>query len=164
MGETQRSRASFEKKFPNFEDKDKGALHDQTPFMMLSEESINHLNTELKNPVTANNFRPNILIDGILEPYGEDFWTYVRIGKDGPIFKNACPCERCKLTTVNPVTGTFNEDGEPLKTLVKQKRKMGNDIVDKLVKNQGIMGIQLGLHSGDGQAVKIGDPVYAAAF
>lgn len=163
-GETQRSRTALQKKFPSFTDQDKGTFQDQTAVMMMAEESVNQLNTELKNPVSANNFRPNILIQGIPEPYAEDFWSYVRIGKDGPIFKNVKPCTRCKLTTVNPETGVFDADGEPLSTLVKQKRKMGNDIIDKLVHNQGIMGLQLGMFSGVGRSVKVGDPVYAAAY
>jgi uncharacterized protein YcbX len=35
---------------------------DYAPFMLLSEASLNDLNSRLENPVTVRNFRPNILV------------------------------------------------------------------------------------------------------
>ena len=34
------------------------------PYNMLSEESVEDLNTKLENPVLVKNFRPNIVIKG----------------------------------------------------------------------------------------------------
>lgn len=44
------------------------------------------------------------------------------------------------------------------------QRTMGNGQVDALVKNQGIIGLQLGLFDGEGKCIKVGDPVYAAVL
>lgn len=87
--------------------------------MLMSEESIADLNTKLSKEVSYRNFRPSILIEGIMEPYAEDFWSFVKIGKEnGPILKTSKPCTRCRLTTVDPNTGEFDEEGDPLKTLL----------------------------------------------
>lgn len=41
---------------------------------------------------------------------------------------------------------------------------MGDAKVDALVKNQAIIGLQLGLFEGEGRPLKVGDPVYAAVL
>lgn len=71
-----------------------GAFSDQTAYMLMSEDSVNMLNTKLENPVTHRNFRPSILITGVTDPFSEDYWGYVRIGDFGPVFKSAKPCTR----------------------------------------------------------------------
>ena len=43
------------------------------------------------------------------------------------------------------------------------KRSFADETVDRLVKNQGVIGLQLGLFK-DGSPIKVGDPVYAAAL
>jgi len=63
-----------------------------------------------------------------------------------------------------PDKGEFDKTGEPLSTLLKHARSYGNDTVDKLVENQAIMGLQLGLVSGDGERIRVGEPVYAAVL
>jgi hypothetical protein len=164
LDKTQREMTPLQKKFPDFVGFDKGAFQDQTSYMLMAEASVEALNKELDSPVTHRNFRPTIFINETPEPFAEDYWSYVRIGREGgPIFKAAKPCTRCKLTTVNPDTGEFSEQGEPLKTLTTIKRKYGNETVDKLVDKQGVLGLQLGLYS-EGNPIKVGDAVYAAAL
>jgi len=167
LNKTQRSLAAIELKLPTFVPQDKGSFQDQTAFMLMTEESVDYLNTRLEKPVSHKNFRPNIMIGDVPEPFSEDFWTYVRIGgSDGPILKTATPCTRCKLTTVDPEIGEFDENNEPLSTLKKMRkeRKVGDNVLDKLLKNEGILGIQMGLYRGNGASVKVGDPVYAAVL
>jgi len=164
LGKTQREMTPLQKKFPHFVPQDKGAFQDQTSFMLMAEASVNELNTHLDTPVSHRNFRPTILIEDSPEAFAEDYWTYVRVGKEGgPIFKAAKPCTRCKLTTVNPDSGEFSAKGEPLKTLTTIKRKFGDDKVDKLVETQAVIGLQLGLYS-EGNPMKVGDSVYVAAL
>lgn len=62
--------------------------------MLMTEESITELNTELVNQVSQRNFRPSILIKGIPEPFSEDFWGFVKVGNTGPVFKASKPCTR----------------------------------------------------------------------
>lgn len=40
------------------------------------------------------------------------------------------------------------------------KRSFGNDVVDQLVDDMGVIGLQLGLHREG--TIRVGDPVYAA--
>ncbi|CAG7820423.1 unnamed protein product [Allacma fusca] len=161
---TQRQMTTRQSKFPLFVPSDKGSFHDITSYMLMSEESVAKLNENLEKPVGVPNFRPSILIKGIPEPFAEDIWSFVRIGaEDGPIFKAAMPCVRCKLTTVDPDNGEFNETGEPLTSLSKLKRSLGDETADILCKNLAIMGVQLGLFQA-GSQIRVGDPVYAAVF
>jgi len=102
-----------------------GAFSDKTSFMIMSEESVAELNTKLDKDVSFKNFRPTILIHGTPGPFVEDMFTYVRIGEgNGPIVKTSKPCSRCRLTTVNPDTGMFSENGEPLKTLTEYAQRV----------------------------------------
>jgi uncharacterized protein YcbX len=40
------------------------AYHDLFPYFLLSEASVEDLNSRLEKPVSADNFRPNILVTG----------------------------------------------------------------------------------------------------
>jgi uncharacterized protein YcbX len=62
--------------------------------MMMSEDSIAALNNMLDKPISQRNFRPSILIKSTPEPFAEDFWSFVKIGKYGPVLKSAKPCTR----------------------------------------------------------------------
>ena len=135
---------------------------------MMTEESLEELNRNLpagtEEKASFLNFRPSIIIKGTPEPFAEDMWTFVRIGNGrGPIFKQSKPCTRCKLTTVSPLKGEFREDGEPLSTLLRLKssRSFGDETTNRLVQNQAVLGVQMGLFH-EGEPIKQGDPVYAA--
>jgi uncharacterized protein YcbX len=162
---TQRAKmTSRHLKFPMFSPADKGTYHDITSYMFMTEESVEKLNEHLETPLSVRSFRPVVLIKGIPEPFAEDLWSFVRIGAEGgPIFKAAAPCIRCKLTTVDPDKGEFSESGEPLTTLTKLKRSLGNEKVDQLCKNVAVLGLHLGLFQ-PGNQIRVGDPVYAAVL
>lgn len=78
--------------FPTMEKNDSGALHDATSFMLMTEASLEDLNSKLKDKVTALQFRPNFLVKGP-EAFEEDNWKWIRIGNK-TIFKNCKPCSR----------------------------------------------------------------------
>lgn len=62
-------------------------------------------------------FRPNLVIDGDLEPFVEDTWQTVCIGD--VVFDVAKLIDRCVLTTVDPAT---RERGhEPIRTLARRR-------------------------------------------
>lgn len=71
---------------------DTGALHDATSFMLINEGSIADLNTKLKKPVTALQFRPNVVVKGP-HAFEEDSWKWVKIGNE-TVFRNVKPCTR----------------------------------------------------------------------
>jgi uncharacterized protein YcbX len=62
--------------------------------MLMSDKSIEELNLHLTTRVSHRNFRPSIVIKDASEPYGEDFWGFVKVGESGPLFKAAKPCTR----------------------------------------------------------------------
>lgn len=101
---------------------DEVSFADAYPYLLLSEGSLAHLNTRLPAPVPMNRFRPNIVVKGC-EPYAEDRWRLIRIGK--VVFHVVKSCSRCVLTTVNQDTGERGE--EPLATLTTY-RLQGNDV------------------------------------
>ncbi|HXH26353.1 MAG TPA: MOSC N-terminal beta barrel domain-containing protein [Candidatus Acidoferrum sp.] len=85
---------------------------DALPFLLVSEASLDDLNSKLAEPVPMNRFRPNIVVAGG-NAFQEDTWKRIKIGE--VIFRVVKPCARCETTTINQATG---EKGiEPLETL-----------------------------------------------
>lgn len=86
---------------------------DGFPLLVISEASLEDLNSRLPRPLPMNRFRPSIVLTGI-DPYDED-----RIDElmDGPLrLKMVKPCARCRITTTNQDTAEV-EGEEPLATL-----------------------------------------------
>ncbi|XP_049281505.1 mitochondrial amidoxime reducing component 2-like [Anopheles funestus] len=129
---------------------DTGSLQDETSYMLFNEASVTDLNSRLENKVTALQFRPNFVVRGP-EPYAEDRWRWVRIGE--VVFRYEIPCLRCVFTTIDPTSGVFHPDKEPLRTL-KQYRQLPS------CGESPALGIHLGLRRAG--EIKVGDPVYFA--
>lgn len=90
---------------------------DGYPFLVISQASLDELNSRLEDPISMVRFRPNFVI-AETAPFEEDQWKRIRIGDmDFEIVK---PCARCVLTTVDPETG--QKGVEPLKTLASYRR------------------------------------------
>lgn len=115
---------------------------DDFPYLLISQASLDELNSRLTDPVSMKRFRPNLVIAGT-EPFAEDEWKKISIGNlDFEILK---PCARCVLTTVNPETA--KKGVEPLKTLATY-RKSNN----KIMFGQNVVATSFG-------TVREGDPV-----
>jgi hypothetical protein len=96
---------------------------DAFPFLLISEESLQDLNTRLPAPLAMNRFRPNLVIRGG-GPYVEDSLGAFRLG--GIEFRVVKPCDRCVVTTTDQET---TERGfEPLRTLATY-RKVGGEVM-----------------------------------
>lgn len=100
------------------------AFSDGAPLLILGQASIDALSARLvergDHPVDVARFRPNILLS-YTTAHEEDEWTRIRIG--GVRVAIGAPCERCVMTTVDPITG---EKGlEPLRTLATYRRQNG---------------------------------------
>lgn len=132
---------------------------DGFPFLLLSKGSMDALNSLLKEPVSVNRFRPNILVDGC-EPFKEDVWMEIRINKS--TFKGVKLCDRCKVPTINQETAvagpgltdtllSFRSDNilRPTKKQQRGKVYFGQNLVctDSLT-------------NASGMSIKIGDPVF----
>ncbi|MET0533199.1 MAG: MOSC N-terminal beta barrel domain-containing protein [Steroidobacter sp.] len=86
---------------------------DGFPWLLISQASLDELNTRLQQPLPMNRFRPNIVVDG-LPPFGED--NVHEFVVDDVRLRVAKPCARCAITTTDQITGERSSD-EPLRTL-----------------------------------------------
>jgi uncharacterized protein YcbX len=111
---------------------------DGFPYLLINQASLQALNTQIPQAVSARHFRPNIVVNGT-ESYQEDHWKIIRIGE--VIFEITKPCSRCILTTINPDSAEKNHDGEPLRTLAKTRRSADGVYfgVNMIARTQGII-------------------------
>ena len=100
---------------------DEVSFADAYPYLLLSEASVEDLNGRLESPLPMNRFRPNLVVKGC-EPYEEDRWRVIQVGKI--TFHVVKPCSRCVLTTVDQDTGIKGE--EPLYTLSTYRTRDNN--------------------------------------
>lgn len=119
------------------------AFADGFPWLLTSQETLDNLNQKLSKPIGMDRFRPNIVVEGTTSDE-EDNWINFKIGDYH--FKNAKPCSRCKVTTINQAQG-ISQSHEPLDTLKTYRFKDGKIY----------FGINL-IHEGSGE-LKIGDVV-----
>jgi len=109
---------------------------DAFPYLLISQASLDELNSRLNKSVPMNRFRPNLVISGTT-PFEEDTWNEIQIGDVR--FKVAKPCARCVLTTVDQETGI--KGNEPLNTLAKY-RTVDNKVMfgqNLIALNEGII-------------------------
>jgi uncharacterized protein YcbX len=131
---------------------------DGFPFLIISENSLNDLNSRLQKQIPMNRFRPNLVISGA-EAYEEDSWKKIKIGKT--IFRTTKTCARCVIPNIDQKTG-ISEIKEPLKTLSNYRKSI--DIFPYtfeelgLGKNDVLFGQNL-VAENFGKEIKIGDRV-----
>ena len=75
---------------------------DAFPLLLISEASLQDLNTRLSAPVGMNRFRPNIVVSGC-DPFAEDQWRSFRVGE--LLFSVVKACSRCVIPSIDPETG-----------------------------------------------------------
>lgn len=93
---------------------------DGMPYLLISQASLDDLNSRLQEPVSMDRFRPNIVIAGGTA-FQEDEWDVVQIGNAR--FKITKPCARCVVTTIDQQSGQKSK--EPLATLATYRQKNG---------------------------------------
>lgn len=113
---------------------------DGFPFLILSLQSLELLNQKLNKAFALKRFRPNIVVQ-IDEPHQEDYWTQIQIGD--VLFRGAKLCSRCKITTIDPMTGTFGE--EPLKTLAEYRKTDQGIVFGKNFVHENLGSIRQGM-------------------
>lgn len=122
------------------EEGDRVAFADGFPFLLISQASVKELNVRLVEPVPADRFRANIIIDGC-EAHAEDRWAEITIGEVG--FRVAKPCARCVVVTTDQKSG--GRSPEPLRTLAGYRSVAG-----KVLFGQNLVHLEMGeLHVGD---------------
>lgn len=119
---------------------------DGFPLLLISDASLEDLNSKLEVPVLMNRFRPNIVVSGS-GAYAEDSWKKIRI--NGLSLSVVKPCARCVMVSIEQESAIVSK--EPLRTL-SLFRKVG----EKVMFGQNL------LHKSAGQ-IKVGDELEVLA-
>ncbi|MED6143335.1 hypothetical protein PIB30_005252 [Stylosanthes scabra] len=142
-----------------YHNKQKVLFSDGYQYLIASQGSLDVVNQHASEPIRINRFRANIIVEGC-EPFGEDLWTKIKIGKHS--FQSVRLCYRCKVPQVNQETGEVGE--EPARTLKQIRsgallRPQGGTHTQKL---QIYFGQFLTWNQEDssGNVIKLGDPIY----
>ena len=99
---------------------DEVSFADGFPLLLISQASLDDLNSRLQVPVSMRRFRPNLVTDGG-RAYQEDGWRRIRVGDVE--FEGVKNCSRCVFTTIDPDTGIKDPDQQPLRTLSGYRRR-----------------------------------------
>jgi len=115
---------------------DQVSFADGFPLLLISEASLEDLNSKLKAPVEMERFRPNIVVADC-EPYAEDSWKTIRIG--GILFDLVKPCSRCVIPSVNLYSA--EKEQAVLEGLAKHRKRdnkvfFGQNVIQR---NSGIL-------------------------
>jgi uncharacterized protein len=113
---------------------------DAYPFLLISQASLDNLNSKLKDALPMDRFRPNIVFTGG-EPFAEDLMHTFTIGDI--TFHGVKLCARCPIPTIDQQT--LHRGKEPLKTLAGYR-----------FKNNKILFGQNLIHEGSGY-ISVGD-------
>lgn len=131
---------SYRERSANTDNARKLAFADGYPLLLISQASLNDLNTRLlenknndesftnnaQNIISMTQFRPNIVVDNTAA-FAEDTWQHIRIGEVE--FKVSKPCERCVFTTINPETGEKHPQQQPLRMLQSFRQTLHGEVL-----------------------------------
>ncbi|HEX7116008.1 MAG TPA: MOSC N-terminal beta barrel domain-containing protein [Steroidobacter sp.] len=124
---------------------------DAFAWLLLSEASLEDLNSRLEEPVPMNRFRPNIVIGGV-EPFYED--GIHELYTEDVRLRAVKPCGRCIVPTTDQQTGQ-RTGAEPLRTLRSYRY---NDRVKGAAFGQNLI-----LISGAGATLSVGQELQATS-
>ena len=108
---------------------DKTAFSDGFPLLLISQASLDDLNSRLDSPISMSRFRPNIVVDGC-PPYAEDAWKKLKIGDIN--YRVVKSCSRCVIPSIN--IETAEKEKEPTKTLISYRKSN-----DKILFGQNVI-------------------------
>lgn len=124
-------------------ERDRVSFADGYPYLLIGSASLDELNRRLAGePLSMARFRPNLVFEGG-DPHAEDDWQRVRVGEVG--FRAVKPCDRCVVTTIDPLTG--EKGAEPLRTLAQYRKRDGK------------VWFGVNLCPDGGGTISLGDPV-----
>ncbi|MGQ7247988.1 MOSC domain-containing protein [Halomonas sp. V046] len=129
---------------------------DGYPLLVASDASLGLLNERLtakdEAPVPMSRFRPSLVVDGG-EAFVERDWRSLQ----GPGYRLGIrkPCKRCKIITLDQISGEAPSVKEPLKTLVQMDTQPGW--------KGAYFGQNAIVEAGVGRVVRVGDELVATA-
>ena len=93
---------------------------DAFPILLISQASLDDLNSRLEIAVPMNRFRPNLVVSGC-EPFAEDSWRRIRVGDVE--FDLVKPCDRCVVPSIDQ--NTAERDTQINRVLASYRRRDG---------------------------------------
>ncbi|CAH0989973.1 putative protein YcbX [Sinobacterium norvegicum] len=111
---------------------------DGFPLMLVSQASLDEINSRLDHPVSMTRFRPNIVVEGC-DSFAEDQWQ--ALSSSQLQLDISKPCSRCVMPSLDPKTG--------------RKHKTLNRVLASFRRRDGVIyvGQNLVIHRGDSIAV-----------
>lgn len=99
------------------------SLADTAPVLVTTTASLAALNawiaeSDQPEPMVMERFRPNIVVEGDIEPFSEDGWDRIRIGEVE--YRFAEHCDRCATPMIEPAT--LDTGKEPIRTLALHRK------------------------------------------
>ncbi|KAF6023961.1 ycbX [Bugula neritina] len=96
------------------------------PYLLISQNSIDDLNTRISEHVTNDSFRGNIVLSGSAEltplhAYEEEKWKRIRIGAEAMMHTEK-PCSRCPTIQIDFEKLELRKNKEPTTTLLRYHR------------------------------------------
>ena len=108
----------------------------ESPILAITKQSLYSLNRHLterslfSTAISADVFRPNLILSSPAEPYDEEHWQHLHptntTSTGRAEFRVLGPCHRCQVVCTDPRTGERSTKAEPLLTLTKEGRKRGS--------------------------------------
>ena len=119
---------------------DRTAFSDGFPVLVISQASLDDLNSRMQEPVPMARFRPNVVVSGC-DAFAEDSWKQLKVGELS--LRIVKPCSRCVIPSIDIESGERSKDYEPTKTLSGFRRK-DNQIFfgqNAVIDGEGAIGI-----------------------
>jgi uncharacterized protein YcbX len=162
---------------PVYAPQGQAAFNDGFPFLLVSEESLEDVNSYLEKPVSMVNFRPNIVVrGGSGGAFAEDTWKRIvfrpSVPTDqindtvrAPIAMNVVkPCSRCKMPTVDPNTGCLDPNNEPIRTMKRFRSGKHLGFKDEKWAEEIFFCQNVDHASREGGSLAVGDSVWVESF
>ena len=119
---------------------DKTAFSDGFPYLLISQASLDDLNSRLTAPVDMKRFRPNLVVKGT-EAFAEDNWKAIRIGNI--TFNLVKPCSRCVIPSINP--DTAEKSAEVVTTLAGYRMRENKIFFGQNLIAEGTAELEVGM-------------------
>ncbi|XP_064110948.1 mitochondrial amidoxime reducing component 2-like isoform X2 [Macrobrachium nipponense] len=143
--------------FTQYKKTDRAAYSDWSSYHLACQSSLDDLNSRTEEPILMDNFRPNIIVKGS-KPFDENDWAYVKIGE--VVLRRLKPCQRCMLTTIDPIKGQRSKTMEPLRTLKQYQLLKEPAGLAKAWKDSPIFGVTMSIDVLGN--ISVGDKVLVA--
>ena len=113
---------------------------DAFPLLVISQASLDDLNSRLETPVGMDRFRPNLVVDDC-DAFEEDEWSELQINQSR--IRMIQTCSRCSVPTVDQQRGLLNGP-EPIHTLSTYRRRNGKIIFGSNYTSDGNLTVSVG--------------------